>query len=314
MTGRKGTMLRGRYLLFSLVLAGMSGACSQGGGGSDEPPVTPVRPDTIAKIPINISTTWSGTTETVFAQGDAVGLYVVNRRPDGSTATLANTGNQVDNACFTYQGTWRTDASVYWRDDSTHADFYLYYPYRSSMANVRAMAFHVNSDQSDASARRASDLIVGSAMDVSPTRTAVPVTVRHALCRLRIKLVAGVGVTDGDLAADRVQVIVSGLLTQGTLDLFTGEVKAAGEAADMVPGRVADGVYEAVVVPQTVAAGLSVSVNVAGTDYRVQQAATLEGGKQYDLSVTLNKTGEGLSVSITGWDDDGNDYGGTATE
>ena len=85
------------------------------------------------KLPINISVgQQTRANDEVFEDGDEVGIYVVNY--DGSTAgTLTVSGNQVDNALFTFDGSkWTPENSIYWKNANTAADFYAYYPYSSS--------------------------------------------------------------------------------------------------------------------------------------------------------------------------------------
>ena len=93
-------------------------------------------------IPINISTTITRATDTAFEVGDKVGVYVVNQ-PNA----LVSSGNHVDNMCYTYSGTWTPDTEVYWKDNSTKADFYVYHPY-GNPTDVSAYSFEVNTDQS----------------------------------------------------------------------------------------------------------------------------------------------------------------------
>ena len=97
-------------------------ACS--GGGSELDP-TPSPPSS-AKVPINISTSITRATDLAFETGDQIGLFVVNHQADGSAATLQTTGNYIDNTKFTYDGTWKAATPTYWKDNSTHADFYMY--------------------------------------------------------------------------------------------------------------------------------------------------------------------------------------------
>ena len=134
-------------LLATLALC----ACSSGG---DEQPVSPELPTTSANpIPIRISTVMEEiggkrATDYAFEVGDPVGVYVVNRKADGTANTLLSQGNWVDNMRFTYDGTWTPDTPVYWQDENTHADFYLYYPYTVTLTDVTAMPVSVSADQS----------------------------------------------------------------------------------------------------------------------------------------------------------------------
>lgn len=163
-------------------------ACS---GGSSELDPTP-KPTPAAKVPINISTSiQSRATDLAFEAGDQIGLFVVNHQADGSAATLQTTGNYIDNTKFTYDGTWKAATPTYWKDNSTPADFYIYYPYTSSISNIEAMPWTVNADQSTTEKYKASELLIGKTMDVTPTENAVKIDAKHVLSQMIINLVAG---------------------------------------------------------------------------------------------------------------------------
>lgn len=145
-------------------------ACSSCVNDGPSVPSTPSEPDKPnVQIPINIGTTISRATETAFENGDQMGLFVVNRNADGSAVPLKPSGNYVDNMLYTYVTSWNPASALYWKDAETHADFYMYYPYTSTITSVDAMPFKVNADQSSEAAFKASDLIVGSTFDVVPT-------------------------------------------------------------------------------------------------------------------------------------------------
>ena len=137
-------------------------ACSSGGNDDPNVPTTPTEPDKpTAQIPIKIGTTITRATETAFESGDRMGLFVVNRNADGSAALLKPSGNYVDNMLYTFSTTWNAATTIYWKDEVTHADFYMYHPYSQTVASVEAMPFDVTADQSNVAAYKASDLIVG---------------------------------------------------------------------------------------------------------------------------------------------------------
>ena len=289
-------------------------ACSS---GEDTLPETQVPPTTTPaeKIPIRISTVMEDdikrATDYAFEAGDRIGLFVVNRNGDGSAKPLLAAGNHVDNMGFTYSGTWTPDTPIYWQDDQTHADFYLYYPYTATLADVEAMPFNVSADQSTEAAYKAGDLMIGSTLDVAPTENAVSITARHALSQMAITLVPDNGFTQESLDAAQVTVSINNLKTHASVNLATASVTATGEAQTVTP-LLADGAYKALVVPQAVAEGDLITVNVDGRDFNLPKAFTFEGGKRYRFTVVLSKTSNGINVSIGQWDDDGTDYGGTA--
>ena len=112
-------------------------ACSSG-NSSDPLPSTGQENQ---KLPININTSVdTRVIDNSFEKGDNIGLFVVNYKADGSAGTLKATGNHVDNMKYTYNGTWTPASPTYWKDNTTHADFYLYYPYTGSIGDVNAMS------------------------------------------------------------------------------------------------------------------------------------------------------------------------------
>lgn len=297
-------------------------ACSSGAeNGVDDEPTPPQPEKPTVRIPIDISTSITRVTETAFESGDAIGLYVVNRNDDGSHNELKPSGNYVDNMRYTYSyNTWTPDETVYWKDDKTCADFYLYYPYQAAHVNENPMVFKVEADQSDVNSYKKSDVIVGSTMNVAPSQTTVYIASKHVMSRVVIALKPGEGFTDASLAASDVKVTLNVPAVSANIDLAKGKVEPImnhdGESLTMTPMTpYKDGnVYRAIVVPQQVAQTNLIKVNVDGSDFLFSKAFNFESGKSYTFNVTLAKKSSGLNATITGWDSDGVDYGGTATE
>ena len=297
-------------------------ACSSGAeNGVDDEPTPPQPEKPTVRIPIDISTSITRVTETAFESGDAIGLYVVNRNDDGSHNELKPSGNYVDNMRYTYSyNTWTPDETVYWKDDKTCADFYLYYPYQAGHVNENPMVFKVEADQSNVNSYKKSDVIVGSTMNVAPSQTTVHIASKHVMSRVVIALKPGEGFTDALLAASDVKVTLNVPAVSANIDLATGKVEPImdhdGESLTMTPMTpYKDGnVYRAIVVPQQVSQTNLIKVNVDGRDFLFSKAFNFESGKSYTFNVTLAKKSSGLNATITGWDSDGVDYGGTATE
>lgn len=306
--------------IFTLIFAAAAlCACSSGDDGSPAtpPPTEPTDPTPQAKLPINISTSLvqlSGTrvTDYAFEAGDKIGLYVVNRTAESTAQPLKPTGNHVDNMAFTYSGTWTPATPIYWLDDKTHADFYLYYPYRADMNNVESMAVSLKADQSTEEAYKASDFLVGSATDVAPTEQAVSIASRHLMSQMLITLVPGNGFTDETLAAADVSVKINAAMTNATVSLASATVSPTGATSSITPLKTGDFNYKALVVPQEINAGNLITVTVDGRDFNLPRTISLESGHLYRCTVTLSKTSNGINVSIDRWQDDGVDYGGTA--
>lgn len=289
-------------------------SCSQ--GGSDSPIVDPTptptpTPDPVKKIEIKISPSLgnSRATDYGFEQDDRIGLYVVNY--NGSAAgSLQDKGNHVDNMRFTYSGTWTPDQTIYWKDETTHADMYLYYPY-ASVSSVSAVPFEVKARQDSEAAYKASEFFYGKAENVAPTASATTINARHLMSRISISIEAGNGFTEETLAAANPSVVINGIRTHATIDLTNGSVTAGGDAASITPWLDND-VHKALIVPQTVEECKLITITVEGREFNLTKGFTFESGKNHNFTVTVNKTSNGLNVGISPWEDDGVDHGGIA--
>lgn len=305
-------MLIKKYLYIAAVSVSLF-ACSADGEGGEVVPSEPSNPaQPTERMPIDISTSITRATETAFESGDQIGLFVVNRNADGTLAALQPVGNHVDNMLYTYSDVWTPATPVYWKDDRTCADFYMYYPYRNTVSSVSAMPFDVAADQSTASAYKAADLLVGSTLNVAPKKQAVGIVAKHVMSQVEIVLKAGNGFTDASLASAEVSLRLNDMKTSATVDLSTAAVTATGTASSLTPYK-DGGTYRAIVVPQKVDMGNLITVTVDGTDYNLKKAFTFTAGKCHTFTVTLAKTGSGIDASIGAWDVDDTDNGGTAT-
>lgn len=303
-----------QLIISACTLVALTACSSENGGDSPIP-----SPPSSEKLPIHISTSLTNrATDDAFENGDNIGLFVVNRNTDGSAASLQTTGNYIDNCKYTYQGTWTTTAPTYWKDNTTHADFYIYYPYTPTITNIEAMTWSVKADQSLLSDYKAGDLLIGKTLNVAPSENAVLIDVKHLMSQMVITLVPGNGFSNATLTAANISVKVNYLKTKAIVNLATSDITAKDDAqsqpTDIIPLK-EDDHYKALVIPQTANDGNLITVNVDGKDFNLPKASNFhafEPGKRYNFTVTLNKTGNGMSVSITKWEDDGIDYGGTA--
>lgn len=293
-----------KELFFATIAACvMLASCSS----NDESEVIVPEPET-TKIPINVTTNlWTRATDTAFEQNDKVGIFVVNY--NGETAgVLSNSGNHVDNMCFTYTGNWSPTTPIYWKDQTTKADFFCYYPYSSILANVSAVQCSVKADQSTEQNYKASEFLWGKREKVAPTANPVELKVSHAMSNIIIKLQAGQGYTKADM--ERASVTIKGLKTNATANLATGSVTATGSATDITPLKEGENL-RAMVVPQSVSDTKLIEVVIDNYTYSLTQSLTFESNKQHTCTLTVNRTNNGINIGINGWETDDTDHGGT---
>ena len=297
-----------KKLLALVATASLMFSCSQ-----DE--VTP----SFEKLPINISMgVQTRANDTTYENGDKVGIYVVNY--DGSTAgTLAASGNQVDNMRFTFNnGSWTPDETIYWKDGSTPADFYAYYPYNSSVASVTEYPFSVQLDQSSEENYWASDFLWGKVARVTPTPSAVSIRTKHSMSRIVVSIKPnGFAANDWDTATKSIK--ICGTKTQSTIDLSTGVATAIGDAGVITPLFIeqtnSTNTYMAMVVPQTIDDSSNfIVVTVDGKDYVYRKDYQFRANTQHNFSITVNKAAGSVDIAITEWDIDGYVNEGDALE
>lgn len=298
-----------RNWFFMVSIFCLSG-CSGGGKGGDDPVPVPEPEPEVKQIPINLSLgIGTRATEDKFESGDRVGLFVVNY--SGTTpGELTQSENHVNNLKFTYTTKWSPEREIFWKDETTRADFYGYYPYAAA-PDVKAFAFEVKADQSDPANYKASDFLWGKTSNVAPTPTAVDITMQHVFSCAQIKLEPGDGFTTESLNAAAVSVKINHTKTKATVNLATGVATANGDEQTTVAWK--DGeYYKAMLVPQTIPETDLIVVNVDGKDYTLNKAFTFEANKRHEFTVTVNKTSNGININIGKWDEDETDHGGVA--
>lgn len=275
-----------------------------------EKPEEPV--DDQVRIPINISMgVWTKVTDVAYEKGDQTGIYVVNNTESGESGTLVSSGNYVDNMRFTYAEYWTPDTEIYWADKTTKADFYCYFPY-GAPTDVTAHPFSVQADQSVLGSYKASEFLWGKATGVSPTAEAVPIITNRSMSNMLIYLKPGNGFTEETFAAASKSVRICNVKTDATIDLRTGVATATGSNTEVVPYN-EGGYYRALIVPQTVADGLNlITVTVDDVEYTFAKGFTFESNVQHKFTITVNKSSNGVDITIGGWESDGEDHGGSA--
>lgn len=302
-------------LLSCATIAILSGC---GSAEEDVPSPAPPTPSASKKTEISIVTTlperpvplpFGEESAERLRQGDQAGLYIVSRAEDNGKMVLATTGNYIDNRLYTYDNGWTTTPKAYWKYSVTHADFYFYTPFTQNIVSVKAMPFSVSTNQSTEAAHRSSDLMIGNALDASPTGANVRIALRHAMSLLRIRLEAGKGFKEEDLA--NAVVSINGTKNNATVDIATASVTPTGQSAPISPMKTVNG-YEAFIIPQDIGESDIITVTIDGETHTLRKAISLLPGNEYTCTVTISKTNTGFSADIMEWDNDGTDYGGTA--
>lgn len=267
-----------------------------------------------------------------FADGDRIGIYVVNYNGSNPGQLLAS-GNHATNVRFTFDApgnSWNGDREIYFKDDDTHVDVYGVYPYSPVIDNVEAYEFSVEKDQgatpdNSMSAYEASDLLWGKTGDISPEDGVITVVFNHILAGVSVTLLEGNGFADGEWSSLEKSAFIGSTVRDAKVNLSTGEATPSGEDDGrlITAVRKGDG-FRAVVVPQTVAAGKGlVRVIVGEKSYELvkDEAMTFIPGKLHKFTITVNKALEKgdyefslIQEAITAWESDAVSHNGELRE
>ena len=259
-------------------------------------PKTEPQPVDFSQYAVRLEPVITRATETNFEKGDQVGLSII--RATGEFAT---------NAQLTYDGT-AFSGDLMWYDEGSEAStLKAYYPYIST--EELPTRFTVQSDQSKGTA--SSDFISAVKENVLPSANAVSMVFKHQLSRLVVTIKNNSGAAIESVQFKEiipVALIGSDLTAKVDENAKWQTITAFGK----------DDKYYAIVPGQTVAA--IVTVTAGGKELTQQLAeATLEPGKQYTVSIIVNK--DEIKVVLAGeienWNDGGEitgDEGDTSFE
>lgn len=258
-------------------------------------------------MPINIASTYPvaantrATIDNGFVAGDAVGIFVVDYDSDGNPGTLALKGERAGNIRFNYDGSkWTANYQLYWKNSSTPADFYGYYPYDMNLENTIDYEFSVSrrqdSDASTTSAAgyEASDLLRAKAEKVSPTSETINLQYKHLMAGVTVILEMGSGFVTDEWDNLEKTVQIENTILSGSVNLSTGTTTVSDDAKVMaITPLLYNNTWRAIVFPQTVAAGKPVaSVTVDGQSYQLVKdaAITYQSGKMHKMTIKVNKS------------------------
>ena len=247
-------------------------------------PETDRTPVDFSQYKVRVEPVITRVTETNFENGDAIGVSI-----------LRKAGDFADNAQFTYDGTAFSGGLNWYEDGEEACILKAYYPYKEGEA--LPTTFTVQQDQTQGTA--ASDFVSAVKENVLPSANAVSVVFKHQLSRLvaTVKNVSGAEIESlvfeefvpvANIAADLTAQVVDGAKWQPMKPFFK------------------DGTYYLIVPAQTVKP--VVKVTVGGKELSQQLAeANLEPGKQYSVSIVVNK--EEIKVVLSGEIENWNDGG-----
>ena len=203
---------------------------------------------------------------------------------------------------------WKSGDKLWWKDDSTPADFRCYYPYSEEATGKQMLNCGVRADQRTHKAFSESDILWGESLGVEPTAECVELMTSHRTGQVVVELVPGKGYDKTSLSAAVESLVLKGAVCGAVLNLANGELVAEGEVQDVQP--CAEGlVFRALLPPQSIPE-FEVSIVVAGHERSRKTALEIMSNKRLKCTITVDKVTEGVNVGIGGWEDYGEDFGG----
>lgn len=246
----------------------------------------------------------SGTkvTSTAFESGDRVGLFITRQ-----DAPLEVSGNYVNNAALTFDGSqWTTEKPVYW-DGGTY-NIYAYYPQTSPVTSVDDLPFSVAIDQNAAGGYEASDFLWATQQNATASDTPVSLQFAHRMSRMLIRLVEGEDY-EGELPADA-EVYIHNTVPEATIDLSAGVVTRDdyGTRQSIRAQSLGNHTYAAIIVPQRLDNRQPlVEVIMKGVSYLYESKFVFKPGVQHSVQQVITKNPEQVKIEIGGelekWDE-----------
>ena len=241
----------------------------------------------------------------VFEAEDKVGVYVTDYADDTTPMPLQISGNRANNQALIFDGaSWASERTIYWGEGKS--DVYAYYPYME-VEDIDAQLFSVATDQTVEGAYEASDLLWAKAEGVAHSDGAVSLTMKHAMSRLVVKIMAGEDYV-GSLPEDAT-VHLHSTVTDARISLANGSVvKNPYSGAKSIKMRnlgirtFAEGeavVYEAIVVPQMLETSVPLlEINSKSVSYLLEDMFNFKPCVSYNYTAVLNASTSAIKVEI----------------
>ena len=320
-----------RFLLSVLIAGVLCAGCGKVAGdaigdGDDGNDVGGTGAD--GRLELRLAPGFSKVAGDEFEAGDRIGVFmsysvsgdgVDDNYGDGASENPNGDNSQeiviyLDNQAFTALNTgagvleWKSVDKLWWKDDSTPADFRCYYPYSAEATGKQMLNCGVRADQRTHKAFSESDILWGESIGVEPTAECVELMTSHRTGQVVVELVPGKGYDKTSLAGAVESLVLKGAVCGAVLNLASGELVAEGEVQDVQP--FAEGlVFSALLPPQSIPE-FEVSIVLAGLERSRKAALEIVSNKRCRCTITVDKVTEGVNVGIGGWEDYGEDFGG----
>lgn len=271
-------------ILATAALATLLAACSNDSDVLN----TPDYADTPIGLNVNVGpmATRAGYEQGALTEG-SFGLYLTTE------GTNSDERYNCTNREVRYESGWTIQGEqLLWKSNDATVTYYAYLPYTGTVSDAANYAFTVQTDQSNESNVKASDLLWTGQQTATPG-TALDINFRHALSKLNVTLKKGSELEDGqNLTFTSVK--LSNCATATTVNLTdgtTGNTTNSGQTITMY-ATTPNEQYECILVPQTFNQTLKVEItdnNGKVYTFKSGNELTFSSGKQYTLNLTVGR-------------------------
>ena len=290
-------------ILATAALATLLAACSNDSDVFN----TPDYADTPIGLNVNVSpmATRAGYEQGALTEG-SFGLYLTTEGTNSDERyNCTNREVKYDNG-WTIQG-----GQLLWKSNDATVTYYAYLPYTGTVGDAASYAFTVQTDQSNESNVKASDLLCTGQQTATPG-TALDINFQHALSKLNVTLAKGTELEDG-LTFSSVK--LSNCATATTVNLTAGTAGTATNSGQTITlyAATANEKYECILVPQTFNQTLKVEItdnNGKVYTFTSNKDLTFASGEEYTLNLTVGRdkvTTGTISAELWGSEQQGGD-------
>ena len=259
--------------------------------------------------PQAVATPQTRATGTIWNSGDAIGIFMLKNKETAVASTYAANKKFTTGAASLFRPV--SGHEIYFPlDVDRHTDFIAYYPYTDT--DRLGMDSQIPVSTADQTRQPAFDVMWARADNNGEGynknfRGNIPLVFRHRLARLTMncKFEANTGITAFDSDAT---VTLRGMNTATTFAVRDGALGTPATPADMVARKAATatgyaGTYDAIIVPDTSAAGTVTGEFYVNHETYVwkMDATTFASGNDYVYDVLITRTGVTATGSITPW-------------
>ena len=270
-------------ILATAALATLLAACSNDSDVLN----TPDYADTPIGLNVNVSpmATRAGYEQGALTEG-SFGLYLTTE------GTNSDERYNCTNREVKYESGWTIQGEqLLWKSNDAIVTYYAYLPYTETVGNAASYAFTVQTDQSNESNVKASDLLWTGGRQDATAGKALDINFKHALSKLNVTLTKGSELDEGVTFKS---VTLSNCATTTTVNLFEGMFGNTTNSGQTITlyAATANKQYECILVPQTFSRSLKVEItdnNGKVYTFTSNEDLTFASGEEYTLNLTVGR-------------------------